>query len=450
MANDVIFSGPVASTSAGDLPFRGAPSPVGLIEPDLDETLAANDFVEEEFLVSGLVDGQPYVTSLLVRRPADIAAFSGLVAIEPVHMQGALGFWQTSHPAIMAAGHAWAAIGSQGGAVEGPIRLSNPARYAALKLPAGTADAASKATAALDAWSQGESTDFPPDMFANDAVSNAIMAQLGEALKSGAPGSPFGPAQVTCLILGGASQTGVATLNFIANAHGGARMPDGRPVFDGFLPMAASGWMPISGCDVPVIQIFAEGDLTLFGSIGPAGYMAARPDSDAAGDRFRSYQIAGATHLPTRGLAHVRGLAHLGIDLEPAERFSQFPVAPFYQAAFVNLVRWVRDGIAPPRSGPIEIEGAGIARDVHGNAKGGLRSPWVDFPCARHVTARYLRNLIGVELPFAPHRLFDLHASIGGYLERFSGGIDALVAGRWLLPGDGETLKAEEAAQIQF
>jgi hypothetical protein len=450
MAVTVTFSNAEPNSSASDILFIGVPSPVGLIEPGLPRVMASWNFVQEELFVSGTVAGQPYKTSLLVRRPADRSTFSGLIAIEPVHIQGALGFWQTCHTAIMRDGHAWAAIGSQRGAVEGPIKTSNPKRYAPLHVPPGLGNESSRSAEAMNAWSMGESPDLSTDVFANDAISNAILVQVGAALKAGTPGSPFQGTPVSSLILGGASQTGVATLNFIANAHTSARMPDGEPVFDGFLPMAAPGWSPIADCDVPVVQIFAEGDLILFGSIGPMGYKAKRADSDAPVNRYRCYQITGAAHLPTRGLADVRALPHLGISLDPTERFSQFPAEPFYRGAFVNLVRWMLEGIAPPRASPIVIADGRIVTDKHGNATGGLRSPWVDSPCARHDTCCYLRNLIGVELLFAPHQLYDQYASIPGYLERFDTGIDQLVQDGWLLSEDGDTLKADEAAQLAF
>lgn len=440
-----IFLGPVPVTAETGAAFGGAGSPLGLVEPTVEELLPPAGYVEEEFFVSGVLDGQSYTTTLLVRRPANLSRWSGLVALETVHVQGALGLWQTSHAAIIAGGHAWIALGSQRVGVEGPIKLSNPARYAALELP--VTEESRKAGEALDTWSRSDSTEVPPELFAVDAVSNAIMTQVGAALKTGAADGPFGARPVSLLIMGGASQTGVATLNYIKEANAAARMPDGSLIYDGFLPMAAPGWTRIEGGGAAVIQIFAEGDLPLFGSIGPQGYLAAKPDSDAPDDRFRCYQITGASHLPTRGLAEVRGFPPLGIVLEPGERFTQFPAAPFYQGAFVNLVDWIRDGKAPPHAEPIAIANGDIVRDALGNATGGLRSPYVDVPAVRYVAARYVRNLIGVEMPLAPERLHSFYPSREDYLERFDKEIDGLVAETWLSAADGEALKAQEAAR---
>src|SRR5690349_616732 len=64
---------PAAATLQGPIqgaPYRGSnEQPVagsGATPPDL----VANNYVEEEYFVSGEVDGQAYTTSLLVRKPS--------------------------------------------------------------------------------------------------------------------------------------------------------------------------------------------------------------------------------------------------------------------------------------------------------------------------------------------------------------------------------------------
>lgn len=446
----VTFEGPNAATAAQDRPFGGAVSPVGVAEPSIDALLASHGYVEEEYFVSGTLAEHPYRTSLLVRRPADMARFSGLVALETVHVQGALGFWQTSHHAILQGGHAWVATGSQRMGVEGVLKPANPARYETLNVPTLDLAASEQAAAALIAWSQSQSGVVPADVFAVDPVSNGILTQVGAALKRGAQRSPFSPGAVTHLIMGGASQTGGATLNYITHAHAKARLPDGRSIYDGYLAMAAPGWHPVEGGDAAIVQVYAEGDLILFGSVTPDGVVSARPDSDAANDRYRCYEVAGASHLPTRGVVDVSGLPQLGVTLEPGDRFLQVPFAPFAQGAFVNLVNWVRDGTCPPRAQRIAIADGEMVRDAFGNASGGLRSPYVDVPTARYEPAKYLRHLIGAEIPFPPERLRQLYPSHADYLERFDRGVDDLVRDGFILSGDGDMLKAEEAARPAF
>ena len=80
------ISDPIAVTAESGEPFRGVnEQPVagpGLPLP----VLVPYGYVEEEYFVSGTVDGTPYSTALLVRKPQDPARFSGLVAIETIHM----------------------------------------------------------------------------------------------------------------------------------------------------------------------------------------------------------------------------------------------------------------------------------------------------------------------------------------------------------------------------
>ncbi len=61
-------------------------------------------------------------------------------------------------------------------------------------------------------------------------------------------------------------------------------------------------------------------------------------------------------------------------------------------AAFANLTRWIRDGIAPPRAARIAIDNVGtpqarVVRDQYGNAVGGVRTPYLDVPTATYHTA---------------------------------------------------------------
>jgi alpha/beta hydrolase family protein len=439
---------PVPITPETNAPFGGAGSPVGVSEPSVQSLLSAHAYVEEEFFVSGTVHGQPYTTSVLIRRPANVANYSGLTVVEPVHLQGALGLWQTCYPAILTAGHAWATIASQRGAVEGPLKLTNPVRYSELDIPA--TQESEDTAALLEQWSQGDSATVPRDMFQNNPTANEIMAQVGTLLRAGAPDGPLAGFATKFVLMGGASQTGGQTLNFITAAHKDARLPDGKPVFDGFLPMATTGWQPVSGGDAPVVQIFGEGDLVLFDAIGTHGSTVARPDSDAADDRFRCYQVTAASHLPTRGLRNATGIPLLGLSLQPGERLTQFPWAPFGRAAFVHLVDWVMKGIVPPRAEPVEIEHGSIVRDEWGNARGGVRSPYVDVPTARYAPAHYVRNLIGIDAPFQADRLKEIYGTRDEYLARFDAATDRAVTEGWLLAEDAQQLKQEEAATARL
>ena len=50
--------------------------------------LADHDYVQEEWIATGVEDGHPYATTVCVRRPRDRARFSGTVIAEPLHVHG--------------------------------------------------------------------------------------------------------------------------------------------------------------------------------------------------------------------------------------------------------------------------------------------------------------------------------------------------------------------------
>src|SRR5579862_5405425 len=79
------IAGPIPITAQSGEPFRGLnEQPVagpGLLLP----VLQPYGYIEEEYFVSGSVDGKPYTTVLLVRKPKDANKFSGVVAVETLH-----------------------------------------------------------------------------------------------------------------------------------------------------------------------------------------------------------------------------------------------------------------------------------------------------------------------------------------------------------------------------
>jgi hypothetical protein len=429
------ITGPIPITAQSGEPFRGLnEQPVagpGLPLP----VLQPYGYVEEEYFVSGTVEGKPYTTSLLVRKPKDPAKFSGVVAVETLHAQGAIPFWGLRE-VMMPLGHGWAMIVSQRSALEMFNRKSSPARYASLQIP--------------------EAAGAPPSPLMpgpQDAISQQIMSQVGVLLKSNASNGPFAGMTVKYLVMGGSSQTGMTTLRYIQESHAKARLPDGKPIYDGYLPMEAFANGPITGGDAAVIHVVGEGDFGLFRAFSRGGQFDIRADSDAPNDRFREYEFPAASHVPTRGIADPKVIfATLNNVMNDGEHLSQFPSAPFYRATFVNLVAWITKGVAPPKAPAIERSNGEFVRDEFGNVKGGVRTPYVDLPTVRYIASapttdanNMVRRMIGLQEPIALDKLHSLYQSRAEYLKRFDREIDRLVAQRWLLAQDGEQLKAEEA-----
>ena len=425
--------GPIPATAESGEVFRGANAqPVagpGLPLP----VLVPYGYVEEEYVVSGTVDGRPYATSLLVRKPEAPARFSGLVAVETIHAAGAIPLWG-SNQVWLPGNHGWVAVASQRTALEEHVKKFNLARYAALQVP--EADPAAGAPAA-NLRGGG----------AQDLISQEIMTQVGALLKRNAEDGPFAGMTVEYLIMGGASQTGGTTLRYIENSHAGARMADGTPIYDGYLPALSFPSMPVAGGDAAVVHAVTEGDLV--NALG-RGWSpdALRPDGDAPNDRYRHYQIVGASHVGTRGVTDpVEIFPTLADAVDPDEELSQFP-NDWSAAVTYNFVAWVMKGVAPPQGAVIQAADGEIVRDEFGNAKGGVRSPYVDMPTARYLAAA--RGLLGLQEPIPADTLRSLYGSREDYLKQFNEKIDEMVAGRWLLSAGGERLKAEEGTRPLF
>ena len=144
-----MLEGPIAST-ATSRPFRSAHVRESILYVDLDQL----GYTEEEFLLRGTADardpdgnviaaGEPYVTRVLVRRPADAGRFSGTVHLEPFHVLNEdTPAWSNSYRYFTGEGDAWIGVTVVSGS-DGPARFSmsgglsklkefDPDRYAGL------------------------------------------------------------------------------------------------------------------------------------------------------------------------------------------------------------------------------------------------------------------------------------------------------------------------------
>lgn len=433
------LKGPIP-TGPDNQPYRGAnEQPVagpGLPIPDL----IPYGYIEEEYFVSGEVGGKRYETTMLVRKPKDPRKFSGLVAVETIHAQGAIPMWGQKQT-WMSGGHGWIGVASQLVTFNRFIKKHNPTRYADLVMP--------------DA---GEGTPQPGMGLRNpaqDLISQEIMTQVGRLLKANLPRGPFRGMRVKKLVMGGASQTGGTTLRYIEQSHEKARLANGKSVYDAYFPMMAFPSKPLPATDATIVHACTEGDLMM--SLAGKRQIGFKPDGDGP-DRYRHYEIAGMSHVGMRGVKDpLQVFSTLGGGFKPGEHLSQFPAAELMRPIAVNLVAWIMHGTPPPRAPLIEVADGEIVRDVYGNAKGGVRSPYVNQPTVRYIASaptepgdNPFRRLIGLEEPIPPEGLRAMYGTKEAYLQRFGQEIDNMVAGRWLMADDGARLKAEEAARPLF
>lgn len=329
--------------------FKGVNGP-GAMFPALqvlppEEDIAHFKYITKEFFVSGIAQGQPYTTRVVVRRPADPRKFSGIVVAEPMHPTGNDWMFYFLHTYLMTQGHIAVEI------TTGSVPLfkdTNAARYKDLEIGATQA--------------------------------NDILAQVGLMLKNDRPDGVLEGLPMRKMILSGTSASAAAVVAYLP-AHMVYRAEEMKPIFDGFLPTSIGGDTPIMKVDVPVVQMPTMTEVVR----GVAsGNRYRRADGDAPGDQFRIYEVAGMAHIDSR--------------INPVYKpnpckfsMSEFPEGMGLAAGLDRLIQWIDKGKTPPRAEYVTVDnntandGSPLALDANGNPKGGVRNTYVDVPAYRYI-----------------------------------------------------------------
>jgi hypothetical protein len=368
-----------------------------------------------------------YVTRIIIYRPREPKRFSGTVVIETSHpLQGGLAIvWSNISGYFAQRGDIYISIAHP--VTFDSLRGSNPVRYGRLT--------------AVD----------PTQLW-------GMIAQTGALIKAGGATSPLKHYRIREVFLTGYSYTGVAAATFANFHHDGARLADGRHVFDGYLPMANS--MYVRPIDVPVIRIMTQSDFDSFGGLNNR-----RPDGDTPGDQFRLWEVAGASHLnaspviepgadpwvAATALTEPPNLPHFSSsdctrDFPPGFEPNTLPLSFVMVSAFEHLTAWVRNGRAPPRFDRLQTNPDGsLKTDANGNADGGLRLPQLTVPSARYGTAKGACFLYGYRLPFEPQRMTAIYGTPSQFAKAL--GAEARAQGQrgWLRPQEAQLI--EQAAQ---
>jgi hypothetical protein len=426
----------------------------------------------------------PYTTRMIVKRPKHARDFSGTVVVEPLNPSGGFDIaavWDRSRELFVSNGDIFVGWSSKSVIVDA-LKRWNPTRYAPLH------------------W---DYLPFVPggNSGVNDGLTFDIAAQIGALFQGNGPTSPLHHLRITHVIESGFSQDGSFTFTQADIFHALERMPGGGPIYDGYVPMGTNGpsnldfGLTPAGAlaaadprramqprDVPVIQVDTETEIFI-GTLSATGLLFRRPDSDARGDRYRMWEVPGASHvsndfresvtnlqldsaqlrklqvaaLPPLGCAHqafVDGPAH-GVAGVVAP--NTFPFSNVQNAAFRGLTRWIERGVPPPHAAPIQIDATTtpptIVRDALGNAKGGVRTPLVDVPIATFVPNDTVAHptaesafciLYGFNTPLSASQLGALYRNHADYVARFVTESLRLVRDDfWLLP---DAIRAIELA----
>ncbi len=438
---------------------------ISLISTSFD--LASVGYTEQEYFLSGTaraftsktrlttdgrwhvqpVSSAPYKTRIVVYRPTSAKRFNGNVVVEWLNVSAGADTaveWVGAHTSLIRDGAAYVgvsaqAVGVQGGAAAaGPIaggglRAADPARYGSLS--------------------------HPGDSYAYD-----IFSQAGLVARGHLHPDPLAGLAVHHVIAAGESQSAFAMVTYID-----AVQPLDH-VFDGFL--VHSTWArdePLSqapqpvvdvprdtvirtGLGVPVLVFETETDLLNgYASVG-------QPDTS----EVRVWEVAGTAHADAytanigftdtgTGQAE-RTLLDLGAvgggPLGCSQPINTGPAYLVLNTAVHDLQAWVAKGTAPPRAPRLAVTAGPpvtIARDAHGNAVGGIRTPLVDAPTA---TLTGVPNaggpfcvLFGSMTPFDAATLSALYPTHTAYVTAFDHATDQALHAGFLLAPDAANLK---------
>ncbi len=400
----------------------------------------------------------PYKTRMVMWKPQNPADFDGTVFVEWLNVSAGFDVpfdWFTDHNYVLDEHAAWIGVSAQAaGIVGGPsimssaaappggLKTTDPVRYASLSHP-------------------------------GDGYSYDIFSQAGLAVRGDGKGvNPLAGYQVKRVIADGESQSAFRLTSYVDAVQPLAK------VYDGFFIHSRGGdaaSLAINGesrgdrtipngvkirddVDVPVMMVQTESDVRWLGYAS-----ATQPDSD----NFRLWEIAGGSHVDAyNGLGDDGDGAAEAALLGPT-KLTHGPLAcastinagvqqPVVVAALAGLEKWVRDGTPPPSAARLELTGSGdninIARDAHGIAVGGVRTPLVDVPVVRNTGevntgASPFCAAFGTSSAFDATTLAQLYPHGGSdYVAAFAKDADQTVKAGFWLASSARNWKAAAAA----
>ncbi len=393
----------------------------------------------------------PYVTEILVTRPANMDKFSGNVFVEVGNATAGYdqaNLFQGNWQYFFRQGDVHIETVSQPGTVKKLIEY-NPTRYTSLK------------------WG----TDTPENGLYWD-----IYSQIAAWIRSSKAENSL-KGKVKYVFGVGQSQSAVMLNTYINAVFPFTKNASGQYIYDGFCLLVGVNYFPIrsgvpapysfpSRAPVPIIRYQASADFAnMMGPSDNKPISSRREDSDTPGDQYRLVEVAAMPHnsiFVNLYMVNAAEKAKVGatipsMDITFGDTTNDFPNIYFYRGALANLVKWVRDGVKPPNvprltyaamhgSERIEYE-----EDQYGNSLGGLRNPWADFPTATYVphsyndpkitgSGQFTRNY---KIPFTNDKLKQMYGNRQSLVDKYIKGIDDLVAGRWFTPEDAALAKAD-------
>ncbi len=408
--------------------------------------IAANTLGEDGVWSVQPADTAPYRTRIVVLRPENAADFNGTVMVEWLNVSGGVDAapdWVQMHTELVRSGYVWVGVSAQSVGIEG----GGAAFDVSLKV--------------VDAERYG-TLDHPGDSFSYD-----IYSQAAQAVRYPTGIDPLDGLKVQRMIGVGESQSAGRMATYVNAIHPTVAL------FDGFLIHSrGSGSAPLSQdpqvavatprptfirSDFPEPVIGVETETDYFG-LNRVGVH----QGDAA--NFRQWDIAGNAHYDAYGV--VKGPRDRGGDPGVAKvievtdtdaagiikcdtPINDGPGHWVLKAAISALDHWVRTGEAAPSGEPLALndEKTDFLRDEHGNALGGVRTPYVDAPVATFSgsgqTGSSFCFLFGTTALFDDAALSTLYPTQQDYINAIDAATDSAVEKGFILAPDGELIKAE-------
>ncbi|HKU38114.1 MAG TPA: alpha/beta hydrolase domain-containing protein [Polyangiales bacterium] len=429
----------IAASAVADPKVRGPiPVHVALGDPSRDYPqlaasidLAARGYLEEEFFFEGeacnfwmpwfrtgsvFSGGHRFRSRMLVRRPRQASAFSGVVMVEWANVTSGCNIdvlWHVMQDYLMRAGHAYAVVSAQRVGIHaeaGGLRAWSPARYAELDVTAGGA-------------------------IVDDSLCYDIFAQAAKAVGAPAGIDPLGglPRERT-VIAAGASQSAMRL------QHHYNSLEPLQQLFDAYLLFLGLGLTFRQDLTPKLLKVNTENDVLLLRE------GASRQDDS---DQLVTWEIAGASHVSYGSTVERTPLMRrdgLPVWEHTCERpaYSRVPAGYVLPAGFEHLLGWLRGGAPPPSMPRIELSKVGTdkepslaVRDARGNARGGIRLATMDAPIGTNTGVNSgpgFCGLWGSYEPFDAATLKALYPSHEAYVDAVRRVSEANVRSGVLLP----------------
>jgi hypothetical protein len=444
------ITGPVTGGEHG-WPFAayfGSMNKLGYVEEEYFLEGEATRYFNEETLSS---DGNwsiqkgsvsPYKTRILVRKPIDPAKFNGAVVLEWINVSSGYEISMGDPPGLYANGFAYVLVSAQPVGVSGYDRnpqgliVWDTPRYGTLNIP-------------------------------DEGVSYDIFTQAAKSVGPSRAGyingkDPMAGLRVQKLIAIGGSQSGSKITAYINGVQ------PIEKVFDALIATlnagSASDFLdenahPAQGQNTRTAFSKVRTDLTakVFVLNSESESVFYVPNRQPDSDKFRSWEIAGASHAPTRFMQLLGqktdrdGLSDV-MSVYRAIRGSDVNWHYTVDAAIYHVYKWITDGTPPPAGQQLEADLTirDYRRDANGNAIGGVRLPELEVPVARyHATASATGGLGGFTVPFNEAKLRQLYPTHEDYVNKVTAAAKAAEEAGYILPYRVEEyIKMAQAAPV--